>query len=165
VQGYDFHGTWETTTNHQGQLFSPRGDPDPARFSLDLAVGTLLDRGAPARRIVIGIPYYGRGWTGVPSTNRGLYQPSTGPAAGTWEAGVEDYKVLKTKPGVRFRDLAHGAYWLYDGTNWWSYDDPLTVARKAAYVKTRGLGGTMVWSLDSDDATGSLTSAIHRVLG
>ena len=28
VQGYDFHGTWETTTNHQSQLFSPRHDPD-----------------------------------------------------------------------------------------------------------------------------------------
>ncbi|HEX2499362.1 MAG TPA: glycoside hydrolase family 18 protein [Actinomycetes bacterium] len=164
VQGYDFHGTWEATTNHQSQLFSPRRDPEPARFSLDLAVGTLLDRGAPAPKIVIGIPYYGRGWTGVPSTNRGLYQPSTGPAAGTWEAGVDDYKVLKTKPGVRFRDLAHGAYWFYDGSNWWSYDDPLTVARKAAYVKVRGLGGTMVWSLDADDATGSLTTAIHGVL-
>jgi len=164
VQGYDFHGTWESTTNHQSQLFSPRSDPEPARFSLDLAVSRLLLGGAPPEKIVIGIPYFGRGWTGVPATNKGLYQPSTGAAAGTWEAGVDDYKVIATRPGIRYRDLAHGANWLYDGTNWWSYDDPVTVASKALYVRLRGLGGTMAWSLDGDDATGSLTTAIDRML-
>ena len=165
VQGYDLHGTWETTTNHQAQLFSPRQDPDPARFSLDLAVDSYLDRGAPARKIVVGVPYFGRGWTGVSSANRGLYQTATGGAApGTWEAGVEDYEVLATKPGRRHRDLLNGANWLYDGTQWWSYDDPLTVARKMVYVRLNGLGGAMVWSLDADDARGTLTATIDLLL-
>ena len=135
VQGYDFHGTWETTTNHQGQLYSPRRDPDPAGFSLDLAIDTYLDRGAPSEELVVGVPYFGRGWTGVPNVNKGLYQTSTGPAPATFEAGVEDYKVLATKPGRRSHDLLNGANWLYDGTQWWSYDDPLTIARKMVYVR------------------------------
>ena len=151
VQGYDFHGTWETTTNHQAQLFSPRHDPDPAGFSLDLAIDTYLDRGAPAGKLVVGVPYFGRGWTGVPKGNRGLYQPSTGPAPATWEAGVEDFEVLAGRPGRHHHDLFNGAHWLYDGTTWWSYDDPVTIARKMLYVRINRLGGAMVWSLDGDD--------------
>jgi chitinase len=164
VQGYDFHGTWESRTNHQSQLFSPRGDIDPARFSLDLAVDSYRARGAPPAKLVVGLPYFGRGWTGVPRPNRGLYQSSTGAAPGTWEAGVEDYKVLATKPGRRYRDFANGANWLYDGTQWWSYDDPVTIVRKMVYVRHNHLGGAMVWSLDGDDSTGSLTAAIDVVL-
>jgi chitinase len=164
VQGYDFHGTWETRTNHQSQLFSPRRDPDPAGFSLDLAVDSYRARGAPAAKLVVGLPYFGRGWTGVPGRNKGLYQSSTGAAPGTWEGGVEDYKVLATKPGQRYRDLANGANWLYDGTQWWSYDDPVTIARKMVYVRHNHLGGAMVWSLDGDDSSGSLTAAIDLSL-
>jgi chitinase len=164
VQGYDFHGTWETTTNHQAQLFSPRRDPDPAGFSLDLAIDTYRARGAPPSKLVVGVPYFGRGWAGVPNVNRGLYQPATGPAPGTWEPGVEDYKVLATKPGKRYHDLINGAHWLYDGMQWWSYDDPLTVARKMVYVRVNRLGGAMVWSLDADDSRGALTATIDVML-
>jgi chitinase len=35
---------------------------------------------------------------------------------------------------------------------------------KTAYIKRRGLGGAMVWSLDGDDANGTLVDAIHRGL-
>ena len=164
VQGYDFHGTWETTTNHQGQLYSPRRDPDPARFSLDLAIDSYRQRGAPADKLVVGVPYFGRGWTGVPDANKGLYQTSSGPAPGTWEAGVEDFEVLATKPGRHHRDLINGAHWLYDGMQWWSYDDPLTVARKMLYVRLNGLGGAMMWSLDADDSRGTLTATIDLML-
>ncbi len=164
VQGYDLHGPWETTTNHQSQLFSPRRDPDPARFSLDLAIDSYRDRGAPAAKLVIGLPYFGRGWAGVPARNKGLYQSSTGAAPGTWGAGVEDYKVLATKPGQHYRDLANGANWLYDGSEWWSYDDPVTIVRKMVYVRHNHLGGAMVWSLDGDNSTGSLTAAIDLIL-
>jgi chitinase len=70
--------------------------------------------------------------------------------------------VLKNKPGTRFRDTGAGALWLYDGTNWWSYDDPTVIAQKTTYVKQKGLGGVMVWELDGDD--GSLTTAVDAGL-
>lgn len=161
VQGYDFHGAWETTTNHQGNLYAAAGDPSPTKFSVDLAVSTYTSRGAPARELVVGVPFYGRGWTGVPATNNGLFQPGR-PATGTWEAGIEDYKKLKTFGGTRYRDTTAGALWLYDGTNWWSYDDPQVIAQKAAYVKSKGLGGIMAWELDGDD--GTLTAAVDSGL-
>ena len=161
VQGYDFHGAWEPTTNHQGNLYAAAGDPSPTKFSVDLAVSTYLSRGAPARDLVVGVPYYGRGWTGVPATNNGLFQPGRA-APGTVEAGIEDYKVLKSRAGTRYRDTAAGALWLYDGTTWWSYDDPQVITQKATYVKTKGLGGLMAWELDGDD--GTLTAALDAGL-
>jgi chitinase len=154
VQGYDFYGAWQPQTNHQSQLFSPTANPAPAnqRYSVDAAVNKLISIGAPANKLVVGIPAYGRGWTGVASTNNGLYQSGFA-APGTYEAGTEDYDVLKNRPGTVFRDNANGAIWKYDGSTFWSYDDPQLVQQKGGYVKSRGLGGLMVWSLDGDDGT------------
>src|SRR5215472_302721 len=166
VQGYDLHGTWESTTNFQSALFSPPGDPaTPTKFSVDLAIQTYLARHAPARKLVLGVPFYGRGWTGVPNVNHGLFQTSTGAAAGTFSPGVEDFKVLAVEPGFQlFRDRRDGVAWLYDGTNFWTFDDPVALREKMDYVVDHRLGGAMAWSLDSDDAHASLVRAMDAGL-
>ncbi|MFG1702420.1 glycoside hydrolase family 18 protein [Nonomuraea sp. M3C6] len=164
IQGYDLHGTWEPQTGHNGNLFTDRRDPNPVKYSVDQTVRDYLSRGAPGRKIVVGVPAYGQGWTGVSAGGNGLYQPATGPAAGKWGAGTEDYKDLVSKPGKRYRDLRTGALWLYDGNEFWSYDDPAMLVEKAAYIRLKGLGGSMMWSIDQDDARASLTSALYSVL-
>jgi len=163
VQGYDFYGPWQPQTNHQSQLFNPAANPAPAnqRFSVDSAVNKLISIGAPANKLVVGLPAYGRGWTGVANVNNGLYQNGSA-ASGTWEAGIEDYDVLKNRAGTVFRDNTNGAIWKFDGTTFWSYDDPQLIQQKGAYVKSNGLGGLMMWSLDGDD--GSLVTAMQTGL-
>ncbi|MFI7125352.1 glycoside hydrolase family 18 protein [Nonomuraea sp. NPDC050153] len=163
VQGYDLHGTWEARTGHNGNLFTDRRDPNPVRYSVDQTVRDYLSRGAPGRKIVVGVPAYGQGWTGVTGGD-GLYKPATGPAAGKWGPGTEDYKDLIAKPGKRYRDLRTGTVWLYDGNEFWSYDDPAVLVQKAAYIRLKGLGGSMMWSIDQDDARASLTSALYSIL-
>ena len=49
---------------------------------------------------------------------------------GTYEAGNEDYDVLKNRPGTVFRDDTNGAVWKYDGSTFWSYDDPQLIQAK-----------------------------------
>ncbi|GAA1272722.1 hypothetical protein Psi02_05820 [Planotetraspora silvatica] len=164
VQGYDLHGPWEPQTGHNGNLFTDRRDPNPVRYSVDQTVRDYISRGAPAQKIVVGVPAYGQGWTGVKSTGNGLYAPATGPAPGTWAPGSDDYKNLVAKPGKRYRDLLTGTLWLYDGNEFWSYDDPAVMVEKAAYIRLKGLGGSMLWSIDQDDAKASLTSALYSVL-
>ncbi|GAA3794528.1 hypothetical protein GCM10022226_12370 [Sphaerisporangium flaviroseum] len=164
VQGYDLHGSWENRTGHNGNLFTDRRDPNPVKYSVDTTVRDYLSRGAPAKKIVVGVPAYGQGWTGVRSTGDGLWEPATGPAPGTWAPGTEDYKILVGKPGQRYRDLRTGTLWLYDGNEFWSYDDPATMLQKAAYIRLKGLGGSMMWSIDQDDAKASLTTALYKIL-
>jgi chitinase len=55
--------------------------------------------------------------------------------------------------------------WLYSpkARVWISYDDPTSIALKAAYVRKHGLRGVMIWELGGDD--GNLLKAIDRGLG
>ena len=163
VQGYDFHGTWEPSTNHQSNLYTSPDDPTSPGFSDDQVVGAYLSRGAPAKELVVGVPFYSRGWTGVNPTDHGLYQASTGPAPGTWEAGVDDYKVAKQRLSsgfTRYQDDQAGAAWLFDGTTFWTFDDPAVMSAKAGYVREHKLGGIMFWELSGDTPGGELIHAI-----
>ncbi|WP_327374370.1 glycoside hydrolase family 18 protein [Streptomyces sp. NBC_01216] len=163
LQGYDFHGSWETTTAQQSALFA-RND-----FSVDQTVRDWLRRGAPARKLVVGMPFYGQGWTGVTGGGDGLGRPATGPAPATWANGSEDYEALKKlADSGRFtvhRDRLNGHAWLFDGTTLWTYDDPRVLWTKSVYVRAKGLGGAMFWSLDGDTPDGELITAVDRGLG
>lgn len=96
------------------------------------------------------------------------FQPATGPAPATFEPGSEDYKVLKALAGTGtykvYRDEKAGHAWLFDGTTFWTYDDPTEIKRKAKFIADRRLGGAMIWSLDGDTADGELTTALQRGL-
>jgi chitinase len=168
IMAYDVHGAWDADgpTNHHAPLRTSPDDPTPEqnRFSIEKSVGDLLALGIPAEKLVVGVPFYGRGWTNVPNKNNGLYQtdPAMQPAPGRWEAGIEDYKLLKTREAQGFRDPKTGAYWTFDGTTFWSFDDEIAVGEKMAFIREKGLGGAMFWSLDGDD--GTLIKAIHEGL-
>jgi len=165
LQGYDFHGTWETQTNQQSALRQPAGDPVSPDFTVAATVQAWVQRGAPRHELVVGMPYYSRGWTGVPNLNHGLFQTSTGPAPGAVENGVNDYKVLVDHPGFTvYHDQRAGFAWLYDGTTFWTFDDPQVMAQKTAFIRRQDLGGAMVWSLDADTDNGALTTAIFNGL-
>ena len=172
MQGYDFHGTWESSTNHASPLFDDKQDPlRDENFYIDYTISAYLEAGVPAMKLVLGIPTYARGWTGVPSANNGLYQSSTGPApfpAADYlqTPGVITYFTLTGLTGfTRYFDYKRIAVWLYDPNSqtFWSYDDPVTVWLKTAYVRSRvegGLGGTFVWALKDDDTNGTIVKTM-----
>ncbi|MEU7884821.1 hypothetical protein AB0B54_04915 [Microbispora bryophytorum] len=41
---------------------------------------------------------------------------------------------------------------------------PRRPAGEAAYIRLKGLGGSMLWPIDQDDAKASLTTALYSVL-
>lgn len=161
VQGYDYHGSWELRTNQQSSIYVPKGAPDNPDFSANNAINTWVSAGAPRRQLVLGLPYYSQGWTGVTSGGNGRFATATGPAPGVFAAGTEDYKTVKNLPGFTvYRDWRAGNSWLFDGTTYWTYDDPAQLLQKTHYIRAKGLGGAMMWSLDGDDANASLTKAV-----
>ena len=152
VMTYDFHGTWDAKTNHHSALFSSPADPstgDQRFYNTNDAIQAFLDRGVPAAKLNVGIGFYGRGWTGVPNVNNGLYQSGSA-APGTYEAGNEDYKVLRGRAGTSYVDAQARAHWKYDGNTFWSYDNPALVTEKMSYVKVQGLGGAFFWEFSGD---------------
>jgi chitinase len=166
TQGYDYHGPWELVTNQQSALRTPVGDPSPVAFSSQVTIDSLLQRGAPRHRLVMGVPFYSHGWTGVRNENDGLFQPATEPAPSTSEAGTENYNVLKANLSAYtlHRDNRAGFAWIFDGNTFWTYDDPIEMHRKARYAEDRGLGGVMIWSMDGDTPQGELISGLYAGL-
>ena len=164
LMGYDFHGTWDTTTNFNAPLYRTSTDPADASLNIDAAVKTYLSGDVPADKLVLGVPFYGHGWSGVAPTGNGLYQSTTGAAPGTWEPGSYDYKDIVANYLPTYQQYwnadAH-VPWLYDPTSkiFISYDDPQSLAAKAAYVRDNGLAGVMIWEISQGDET--LFDALH----
>jgi chitinase len=166
VMTYDFHGAFEPRTNHHSALFASPNDPstgDVKFYNSNDAIEAFLARGVPASKLNLGIGFYGRGWTNVANINNGLYQ--TGSAApGTYESGIEDYKVLKDRPGTIYTDVNSRATWKYDGSTFWSYDTPALITEKMNYVKVQNLGGAFFWEFSGDDAQGTLAKTVGNGL-
>lgn len=171
VMSYDFHGAWNSTgpTNFQSHLFADASDPSVGvnrEYAGDKAIQNLIAAGVPADKLLLGIPFYGRGWSGVSPGPRqdGLYQSATGSAPATYEAGIEDYKVLANKPGMRYYHPITKQLYLYTGLGgeWWSYDDATVIKTKMQYVRDKGLRGAFSWSLDGD-ANGMLAAEVWKV--
>ena len=75
VMAYDFAGSWSEKTNFNAPLFSPPDDPAGPSNNGDAAMKAYLAGGVPPDKIVLGVPFYARAWTGVADVNHGLYQP------------------------------------------------------------------------------------------
>jgi chitinase len=161
VMTYDFFGAWaaQGPTAPHSPLTSYSGIPT-AGFTTADAMAKFKAQGVPAKKLLIGIGFYGRGWTGVTQDAPG--GTATGPAAGTYEQGIEDYKVLKTSCPAT--GTVAGTAYAHCGSNWWSYDTPATIGTKMAWAKTQGLGGAFFWEFSGDTSNGELVSAINSGL-
>ncbi|ATO17209.1 chitinase [Micromonospora sp. WMMA2032] len=159
---YDYFGAFaaQGPTAPHSPLYSYSGIPQQGFWS-DAAIQKLKSKGVPANKLLLGVGFYGRGWTGVTQTAPG--GSATGAAPGTYEAGIEDYKVLKnTCPATA---TVGGTAYAKCGSNWWSYDTPATIGGKMSYANTQGLGGAFFWELSGDTSNGELISAIKGGLG
>jgi chitinase len=161
VMTYDYFGAWDKTgpTAPHSPLTSYSGIPKEG-FNSAAAIAKLKAKGVPASKLLLGIGFYGRGWTGVTQAAPG--GTATGPATGTYEAGIEDYKVLKTSCPAT--GTIAGTAYAYCGGNWWSYDTPATITGKMSWAKSQGLGGAFFWEFSGDSSNGELVSAINSGL-
>ncbi|MEV5514114.1 glycoside hydrolase family 18 protein [Streptomyces flaveolus] len=154
---YDFFGAWDAAgpTAPHSPLTSYSGIPK-AGYHTSATIAKLKGLGIPSSKLLLGIGFYGRGWTGVTQSAPG--GTATGPAKGTYENGIEDYKVLKTTCPAN--GTVAGTAYAKCGSNWWSYDTPATIATKMTYKNQQGLGGTFFWELSGDTTNGELIKAI-----
>ncbi|MFF1398392.1 glycoside hydrolase family 18 protein [Streptomyces sp. NPDC058287] len=155
---YDYFGAWDAQgpTAPHSPLTSYSGIPK-AGYNTDATITKLKGLGVPASKLLLGIGFYGRGWTGVTQSAPG--GTATGPAAGKYEQGIDDYKELKSKCPAT--GTVGGTAYAYCGNNWWSYDTPATIAGKMDYKNQQGLGGTFLWELSGDTTNGELIKAVN----
>jgi chitinase len=110
------------------------------------AVDGHIQAGVPANKIVLGIPFYGRGWADVRPVDNGLYQPAAGKHSFLSHDELAD-KYINKNGFVRYWDADAKAPYLWNATSrtFISYADVDSFKPKLAYVKQKGLAGIMFW--------------------
>lgn len=157
LMAYDLHGSWEKTADHHSPLYARPWDANaPEQLNADFTIKHLMKLGAPAKKLVLGIPTYGRGFS--VQANSDMKPPlaaNGGSTAGpiTREAGYLGYQEIciniKTKGWTLVTD-PKGPY-AYKGTQWVGFDTIDSAKVKADYIKSKGLGGAMFWDVATDD--------------
>jgi chitinase len=166
IMAYDFHGSWEATgpANHHAALYPSSCEPSGGDWG-DKAVDAYLAAGVPARKLLLGVPFYGRGWRGMPASNTGLCESASGVPRGVYENGINDYDVLDAQGRPDFWDDTTATHWTFSGSEFWSYDDERSLRIKAGYVNAGGLRGVMFWELSGDAPDGRLLRSLRNDLG
>jgi chitinase len=186
VMAYDFHGGWESKTGFNSPMVNADPNPLMTTWSVTGSLGLYLDGangrlGVPASKLVLGVPFYGRGWNNVAPGPLGDGLGQSGTEATSPSLGETEfpYKGLFTDGMLSYADgkfTGSGGY-----TRFWSdtaqvpylyspsarrfitYDDKQSIGIKVNFANQKGLGGLMFWELSEDtgDATTSLLDVIY----
>ncbi len=164
VMTYDYAGYWSEKTNFNAPLYATSSPTEPADSLLTKAnvhdtIEAYLSGGVPARKIVLGVPFFGKSWKGVAAENDGLYQKNE---------GLSDISASWVSVSTVHEEMAHHwdeeaqVPWLHDAKAglWVSYESPRSIGLKGAFALERGLAGAMFWELTGDSASHELLRAL-----
>lgn len=163
LMAYDYVGPWSGVTGHHSNL--KKCKDAPKHLNTYQSIQKYLKVCKP-EKLVLGIPAYGYGWSGVASENHGLFQSAE--AAITPEDSDFSYHNLKrnyiSKQGyTRYWDDNAKAASLYNGDILITYEDLEAIRYKADTVKKLRLGGMMYWE-QTQDLTGDIIKTISKEL-
>ena len=154
---YDLHGFWDVDVKTLGSVVRGQADLREIRNNtLPLAYAEV-----DPSKIVLGVAYYGRGYTlSDPSCNTfgcGFAGPSK-PGACTNQAGVlslvEIQKMIANGQAKSTLNTAAAMKELTFADQWIGYDDDETVALKRKFANDQCFGGIMAWSVDFNSGSG-----------
>lgn len=148
VMTYDFVGGWSKVTKHHSKLAGET--PSTESF-----VKQHLTAGVPARKIVVGVPLYGKGFRWVNrKTATGINEPYDLFINDISYARLEREFLIDPRYQQRWDPAAKAPYlWDPELGTFVTYDNARSLAEKIRYVKRLGLGGVMYWeqALDPDE--------------
>jgi len=149
LMSYDYAGGSDTISKHHTNLYASSGDT--AQGSTDRSVKAFIAAGVPAKKLVVGMGFYGKGWEMETTDNNGLYRRVKKFVRG----GDFDYlkDSLENKNGFTkyWDDVAKAPYLFNPQTKVFiTYDDEKSIREKCAYIKKNNLAGAMFWEYDDD---------------
>jgi chitinase len=165
VMTYDMNNIFSPVSGFNAPLAADPRDraPEPQRSgdNLTSAVSYYESHGVPPAKIMLGIAFYGRGFTGVSPQDGGLYSKYTGGFAETPWKTIES-QFLASPDWVRHWSDTAQAPWLYNTRQhiFFTYDDPLSLGIKAEFARRARLRGVMIWVLGEDDPGNCLLNAL-----
>ncbi len=167
LMSYDMGTTFSPVASFNSPLREVPEDPlapDVRRWnSVEGAVDYYLAHGVPADKIVVGVPFYGRGYRVASDANDGLYQPYSGTfPVGDWRTIKAEF--LTNPQWQRHWHPVAQSPWLFNAKEhvFASYEDPRSIGIRAKFAHDRGLRGVFTWELAGDDDDRSLLKAMAQ---
>ncbi|WP_318377253.1 glycosyl hydrolase family 18 protein [Enterobacter sp.] len=181
VMAYDMHGAFDPITGHNAPLFANSKDADPKLNSSSAMMEYANTWKVPKAKLMMGIPYYGRGWGNVAPTEvvkglPGFMVSGTATVKGAWDdagqfTGTNPWYVLKEKLASgeykRYWDAESHVPYLYGTYNrqFLSYDDPQSVKDKVNHILLKDYGGAIIWDLSGDTPEHELGHIVDDLIG
>lgn len=161
VMTYDYHGDWSNDTNFNAPFAPPPEDPDGQQnWSASDHMAYWGSKPIAKEKLLMGMPFYGRSFSGVASSNDGLFNPFD---SSTSETYYDIRENIAPQPDYeRHWHPDAKVPWLYSETEstFISYDDTDSISNKVDYAKNNGFGGAMCWEL-SQDPSNTLIGVMH----
>lgn len=175
VMSYDFHGGWNEFVENLANIY-----PDPADKETSAMLMPVLNmdwayryyRGVlPSEKILMGIPYYTRGWENVQGGTNGLHGTSKTPASGKYNIWGDDLNGDGVLEPAGANPLWHGLnlmdqdpnvkeYWDDVGKvpHLWndkdktflSFENEKSIDERVKYIEDKNLGGALIWVMNGD---------------
>lgn len=165
LMSYDMGTGFSKVSTFNAPLREDPADPlDPAlrRWNnVEGAVDYYREHGVPADKLVLGVPFYGRGFRVTGEGRDGLYQPYSAPyEVGNWRS-IKSTLLGDAQWQQHWHPIAQ-APWLFNAAErvFVSYENPKSIGIRAKLAKDRGLRGVFMWELTGDDEEHSLLKAM-----
>jgi len=162
IMTYDFHGAWENFTHHNTPLCRYPGDTGLFEyFNVEASIDYWLAEGAPAHKLVMGIAMYGRCFTLDDYQQHGMLAGAANPGPpgpytrlnGTLGFNEICERISNPSDCTVVNDPhLHEPYMYCRRDNiWCGFDDAESAVLKVQFAKSRGLRGSVIWTIDTDD--------------
>ncbi|WP_422660047.1 glycosyl hydrolase family 18 protein [Paenibacillus sp. EC2-1] len=170
IMSYDYSGKESLLAHHNSPLYYDKKHPRTSapRNNVLGGLNGHLKGGVPTYKLVAGVPYYGKGWGGCPTT--GEYQNCKMILPGTWEPNLFDFQDIENnylnKNGYKYywNNAAKVAYvYNEENGNFITFNDKTTMMYTASLVKTLDIAGVMSWDI-SGDRNKTLTTQLVKDL-
>ena len=159
IMGYDLHGSWDDYADFNAPLYIP-SEPSPQyKVSVNQGVSAYLNAGASPKKLVLGMPFYGYCYEGVSTANHGLFSTFTSAKAIGYDSVVSKY--LNNSAFTSYYHSTAMVPYLFGNHTFISYENPQSIAQKAALAKKYGLLGVGAWELSFDRSAVLLSSAYN----
>nr|8OSE_A Chain A, Chitodextrinase [Clostridium perfringens]8OTB_A Chain A, Chitodextrinase [Clostridium perfringens]8OWF_A Chain A, Chitodextrinase [Clostridium perfringens] len=175
IMSYDYHGGWNEYVEHLAGIYPNKED----RETVTQIMPTLcMDwayryyRGVlPAEKILMGIPYYTRGWENVQGGINGLHGSSKTPASGKYNILGDDLNndgvlepaganplwhvlnLMEQDPNLKvyWDEISKVPYvWQNDKKVFVSFENEKSIDARLEYIQNKNLGGALIWVMNGD---------------
>ncbi|PGH27225.1 hypothetical protein AJ80_01182 [Polytolypa hystricis UAMH7299] len=155
LMSYDIHGKWDQYNEWTGPYVLGHTNVTEIESGVDL----LRRNGINLWKISLGMGFYGRTFTlddpkcnepGCVFSDAGLRGECSG------ESGILTFKEIMARQHrlndkiIRYDNQTGVKYMVYDETQWITYDDAESFAKKREMLDKGCFGGVMIWAIDQD---------------